>query len=77
MNITYTPVSYTHLAAAAADHDDVLISRVLRLLRAAVHGKPFRLRQNDVVLEIRVYVGLYIFGVSPSGRAVLLSLIHI
>jgi hypothetical protein len=49
----------------AADHDDVLISRVLRLLRAAVHGKPFRLRQNDVVLEIRVYVGLYIFGVSP------------
>src|SRR5699024_7037067 len=61
-------------AAAAADHDDVLISRVLRLLRAAVHGKPFRLRQNDVVLEIRVYVGLYIFGVSPSGRAVLRAL---
>ncbi|MDY3922925.1 MAG: hypothetical protein SOZ22_01070, partial [Ezakiella sp.] len=48
-------------------HDDVLISRVLRLLRAAVHGKPFRLRQNDVVLEIRVYVGLYIFGVSPGS----------
>ena len=50
---------------AAADHDDVFISRVLRLLRAAVHGKPFRLRQNDVVLKLRVYVGLNIFGVAP------------
>ena len=52
-------------AAAAADHHDVFISRVFRLLRAAVHGKSFGLRQNDVVLKIRVDVGLYIFSVAP------------
>jgi len=49
----------------AADHHDVFISRIFRLLRAAVHGKAFGLRQNDVVLKIRVDVGLYIFGVAP------------
>ena len=43
---------------------------ILRLLRAAVHGKPFRLCQQHVILKYRVGVGLYIFGSSPTGRAV-------
>ena len=61
-------------AAAAADHHDVFISRIFRLLRAAVHGKAFGLRQNDVVLKIRVDVGLYIFGVAPTCAAVFCAL---
>ena len=52
-------------AAGTADNKNVFVSCVLRLLRAAVHGKAFRLCQNDVVLKLRVYVGLNIFGVSP------------
>ena len=58
-------------AAAAADHDDVLISRVLRLLRAAVHGKPFRLREGDIVLKYWVCVWLYVLGCPPTCAAVL------
>ena len=31
-------------AAGTADYKDIFVSCVFRLLRAAVHGKPFRLR---------------------------------
>ncbi len=38
-------------AAAAADDQDIFIPGVLRLLRAAGHGEPFRLGQRDVSLK--------------------------
>ena len=41
-------------AAGTADHKDILIPRVLRLLRAAVHGEPFRLCEGDIVLKYGV-----------------------
>ena len=52
-------------AAGTADYKDIFIPRVLRLLGAAVHGKPFRLRQQHVILKYRVGVGLNIFGSPP------------
>ena len=52
-------------AAGTADHKDIFIPCVFRLLRAAVHGKPFRLRERDIVLKYRVYVRLYVLGGSP------------
>ena len=56
----------TRLAAAgAADDENIFVSRILWLLRAAVHGKPFRLRQQHVILKYRVGVGLNIFGSPP------------
>ena len=61
-------------AAAAADYNHIFIPRVLRLLRAAVHRQLLRLRQNDIVLKIRVDVGLYIFGVAPTCAAVFCAL---
>ena len=51
--------------AGAADHKDIFIPCVLRLLRAAVHRQPFRLREQHIVLKNRVDVGLYIFGFAP------------
>ena len=52
-------------AAGTANHKDILIPRVFRLLWSAVHGKPFRLRKRDIVLKYRVGVRLYIVGISP------------
>ena len=57
-------------AAASPDNKDIFIPCILWLLWAAVHGKPFRLCEQHVILKYRVGVGLYIFGVAPTGRAV-------
>ena len=35
----------------------ILVAGVFRLLRAAVHGQELRLRQNDVVGELRAAYG--------------------
>ena len=43
--------------SGAADHKDIFIPCVLRLLRAAVHRQPFRLRKQHIVLKNRVDVG--------------------
>ena len=55
---------------AGAAVKNVLVPRILWLLRAAVHGEPFRLRKRDIVLKYRVYVRLYVLCRSPAGRAV-------
>ena len=47
------------------------LSILLFLLRAAVHGEPFRLCQWDIVLKYRVCVRLYIVGGSPTCETVL------
>ena len=51
--------------AGTADYKDIFIPCVFRLLRTAVHGKAFRLREQHIVLKNRVDVGLYIFGFAP------------
>ena len=61
-------------AAGTADYKDIFIPRVLRLLGAAVHGKPFRLRQGDIVLKYGVYVRLYVLCRPPSCGTVLNAL---
>lgn len=50
---------------AAADHQDILIPGILRVLWAAAHHQPFHLGQQHVVLKHRVYVRLYILRCSP------------
>ena len=57
-------------AAGTADYKNVLVAGIFRLLRAAVHGEPFRLREGDIVLKYRVCVRLYVLGCPPTGRAV-------
>ena len=57
-------------AAGTADDKDIFIPGVLRLLWAAVHGQPLRLRQNDVVLKYRVDVGLDVLRRCPMKRFV-------
>ena len=52
-------------AAGTTDYKNVLVAGIFRLLRAAVHGEPFRLREGDIVLKYRVCVRLYVLGVSP------------
>jgi len=52
-------------AAGAADNQHVFIPRRFRVLGAAVHGKPFRLRQQHVVVKVRVNIGFNIFCVAP------------
>ncbi len=52
-------------AAGAADHKDIFIPRIFRLLRAAVHGEPFRLRERDIVFKNGVYVRFYILRRPP------------
>ncbi len=52
-------------AAGIADYKNVFVAGVFRLLRAAVHGEPFRLCKRDIVLKYRVGVGLNVVGISP------------
>ena len=52
-------------AAGTADYKDIFVSCVFRLLRAAVHGEPFRLREGDIVLKYGVYVRFYVLRRSP------------
>ncbi len=54
-------------AAGTADHDHVFVPGVLRLLRAAVHCKPLRLRQQYVILKNRVDKRRNVFCRPPPG----------
>ena len=44
-------------AAGTADHQNVFISGILRLLWTARHCDPFRLRHGDVLEKVLVHVG--------------------
>ena len=64
-------VSQPRLAAAgAADDENIFVSRILWLLRAAGHGEAFCPGQRDVPIGNRVYVGRDIRRRAPAGRAV-------
>ena len=52
-------------AAGAADNQYIFVPGGLRVLGAAVHGKPFRLRQDNVVLKFGGNIGRDVLGVAP------------
>ena len=52
--------------AGTTDDKDVLIPRVLRLLRTAVHGQPFGLGENDIVGKVIIHVRPDVFRSSPT-----------
>lgn len=62
---------YEQMASRAANDKDVFIPRILGAFGSAVHGKPFCLGQQDVVVKFRVYVRLNVLCISPAGRAIL------
>lgn len=57
-------------AAAAADYKNILISCILRYLRAAVHCEPFRIREKNIVIKALVNIRGYIRRRTPARRAV-------
>ena len=57
-------------AAGTADHQNVFISGILRLLWAARHRDSLRLRHGDVLEKVLVHVGGDIRRRTPAGRAV-------
>ena len=61
-------------ASAAADHNDVFVSSILRMLWSTTHHQPFGLCEDDVVLEYRVNKRFDVLLVAPSGRAIFLAL---
>ena len=61
-------------AARAADHNDILVSGILRMLWSAAHHQPFRLGKQHIILEYRVNKRFNVLGIAPPGRAVFLSL---
>lgn len=52
-------------AAAAADHDDVFVPSILRMLWSTTHHQPFGLCEDDVVLEYRVNKRFDVLLVAP------------
>ena len=52
--------------AGTTDDKDVLIPRVLRLLRSAVHGQPLGLGEDDIVGEVIIHVRSDVFRSSPT-----------
>ena len=48
------------------DDKDVLIPRVLRLFRSAVHGQPLGLGEDDIVGEVIIHVRPDVFRSSPT-----------
>ena len=60
--------------AAAANHNDVFIAGVLRMLWSTTHHQPFGLCEYDIVLEYRVNKRFDVLLVAPPGRAVFLAL---
>ena len=52
-------------AAGTADHQNILISRGFGVFGPVVHGEPFRLRQQNVVVKVGVDVRGNIFGRPP------------
>ena len=55
---------------AAANHQDILVSGILRLLGTARHGQTLRHSHRDVLKEIRVYVRGNVRSIAPPGAAV-------
>ena len=56
--------------AGTADHQNIFISCGFGVFRPVVHGDPFRLCQQNVVVKIGVDIGGYILGAAPSGAAI-------
>ena len=52
-------------AAAAADHNDVFVPSILRMLWSTTHHQPFGLCEDDVVLEYRVNKRFDVLLVAP------------
>ena len=52
-------------AAAAADHNDVFIASILRMLWSTTHHQAFGLCEDDVVLEYRVNKRFDVLLVAP------------
>ena len=52
-------------AAGTADHQNIFISCGFGVFRPVVHGDPFRLCQQNVVVKIGVDIGGYILGAAP------------
>lgn len=52
-------------AAAAADHNDVFVPSILRMLWSTTHHQPFGLCEDDVVLEYLVNKRFDVLLVSP------------
>ena len=52
-------------AAAAADHNDVFVPSILRMLWSTTHHQPFALCEDDVVLEYRVNKRFDVLLVAP------------
>lgn len=55
--------------AAAADHNDIFIASVLRMLWSTTHHQPFGLCEDDVVLEYRVNKRFDVLLVSAHGKS--------
>jgi len=51
--------------AGTADYKDILVSCGFGVFRPVVHGEPFRLCQQNVVVKIGVDIGGYILGAAP------------
>ena len=58
-------------AAGTADHQNVFISGILRLLWTARHRDPLRLRHGDVLEKVLVHVGSDICRRTPTSRTIL------
>ena len=52
-------------ASAPTDYKHVFVSRIGGILRAAVHGEPFGLRQKHVVVKYRVDIRLDVLRAAP------------
>ena len=52
-------------AAAAADHNDVFVPSILRMLWSTTHHQPFCLCEDDIVLEYRVNKRFDVLLVAP------------
>lgn len=52
-------------AARAADHNDILVSGILRMLWSAAHHQPFRLGEQHIILEYRVNKRFNVLGIAP------------
>ena len=61
-------------AAGTAYNQNVFVPCIFRILRAALHRQPLGLRQDHVLLKIRINKRLDVFPCSPAGRSVLHTL---
>jgi len=60
--------------AGTADYQNILVPGRLGVFGPVVHGEPFRLRQQNVVVKVGVDVRGNVFGRPPTGAAVFLAL---